>query len=71
MRSGNWLAQYLIGLDKILEVIWSNCGEWKSFEEFNGIGELVLLLAGTLGVHRTEDGLGHLLTCCQLSRCSC
>lgn len=57
VQSGNWLARYLIELDEILEGIWSNYGEWKSFEEFNGIGELILLLAATHGVHLTEDGL--------------
>ncbi len=56
-QSGNWLAQYLIELDKVLESIWSNYGDWKSFEEFNGIGELIVLIATTHGVHLTEDGL--------------
>jgi hypothetical protein len=57
LQSGNWLAKYLIDLDKTLEQIWNNYGEWKSFEEFNGIGELVLLLAATDTVHLTADGL--------------
>jgi len=57
LQSGNWHAQYVIDLDKTLEAIWNKYGEWKSFEEFNGLGELVLLLAATDGVHLTEDGL--------------
>jgi hypothetical protein len=57
LQSGNWLAKYLIDLDKTLEEIWNKYGEWKSFEEFNGIGELVLLLAASDGVHLTAEGL--------------
>lgn len=57
LESGNGLAKHITSLDKILEGIWSNYGEWKSFEEFNGIGELILELAATDGVDLTEDGL--------------
>jgi hypothetical protein len=57
LQSGNWLVKYLIDLDKTLEEIWNKYGEWKSFEEFNGIGELVLLLAASDGVHLTAEGL--------------
>jgi hypothetical protein len=57
LQSGDWLAKYVIDLDKTLEGIWNNYGEWKSFEEFNGLGELILLLAATDGVHLEADGL--------------
>jgi hypothetical protein len=57
LQSGNWLAKHVINLGKLLEEIWNKYGEWKSFEEFNGIGELVLLLAATNDVHLRADGL--------------
>lgn len=57
LESGNWLAKYVVDLDKTFEKLWDNYGEWKSFEEFLGVGDLVLALAATDGVHLTEDGL--------------
>ena len=57
LQSRNWLAEYVIDLDKTLQEIWNNYGEWKGFEEFNGIGELLLLLAASDGVHLIADGL--------------
>lgn len=43
-RSNHWLVEYIEDLEKALEGVWEKYGQWKSTDDFEAIGEVVISL---------------------------
>jgi hypothetical protein len=62
LESKHWLAEYVIELDDTLDEIWAKYGEWTGFEDFTGLGSLILLLVARHRLHATLNGDRMLIT---------
>lgn len=50
LESEHWLGQYIIELDNTFDELWANYGKWTSYEDFDGLGTIVLVLVETHNV---------------------